>query len=97
MSKFTPGPWHVGGMYKCTIYDHMDQRIANSFDGILVTQRSDAECEANARLIAAAPDLHEALQFIESLYDDEKSVGELAMALYEARNMARAALAKVEG
>ncbi|HEJ2888666.1 TPA: hypothetical protein SL252_005163 [Pseudomonas aeruginosa] len=62
MSKHTPGPWHVGGPNKCTIYDKHGQRLANSFEGVMATQRRDSECEANARLCAAAPELLEALQ-----------------------------------
>ncbi|HCF3952659.1 TPA: hypothetical protein NID70_002237 [Pseudomonas aeruginosa] len=62
MSKHTPGPWHVGGPNKCTIYDKHGQRLANSFEGVMATQRTDSECEANARLCAAAPELLEALQ-----------------------------------
>ncbi|HHP7108570.1 TPA: hypothetical protein ACSFAI_001539 [Pseudomonas aeruginosa] len=61
MSKHTPGPWHVGGPNKCTIYDKHCQRLANSFEGVMATQRTDSECEANARLIAAAPELLDAL------------------------------------
>lgn len=49
----TKEPWHVGGQQKCTIYDKFGQRIANSFDGVMVTQRSDVECAANARRIVA--------------------------------------------
>ena len=61
MSDHTKGPWHFGGSDKCTIYDGFGQRIANSFEGVMVTQRSDEECKANARLIAAAPLMLEAL------------------------------------
>ncbi|MFU5563164.1 hypothetical protein ACM7V5_19615 [Pseudomonas aeruginosa] len=61
MRKHTPGPWHVGGPNKCTIYDKHGQRLANSFEGVMATQRTDSECEANARLIVAAPELLEAL------------------------------------
>ncbi len=60
----TPGPWHVGGSNKATIYDKYSQRIANSFEGVMVSQRSDAQCQANARLIAAAPDLLAACQAV---------------------------------
>lgn len=61
MSKHTPREWHVGGQQKCTIYDKFGQRIANSFEGVMATHRTDVECEANARLIAAAPELLENL------------------------------------
>lgn len=57
MNKHTKGEWHIGGHNKCTIYDQYGQRIANSFEGVLVIQRGDDECAANARLIASAPDL----------------------------------------
>lgn len=61
-AKHTPGPWHVGGRDKCTVYDRFNQRLANSFEGVMATQRSDSECHANARLIAAAPEMLEVLQ-----------------------------------
>lgn len=84
MSKHTPGPWHVGGPNKCTIYDKHGQRLANSFEGVMATQRTDSECEANARLCAAAPELLEALV---ALVECEQTTPEL----WEA---ARAAIAK---
>lgn len=71
MSKHTPGPWRFGGPEKCTIYDRFGQRIANSFEGVMATQRSDSECQANAKLIASAPDLLEALQAIIEDMDSE--------------------------
>ena len=53
--KHTPGPWHTGTTEstKYTIYSQLGFCIANSFNGVFV----DAACEANARLIAAAPGL----------------------------------------
>lgn len=57
MSAHTPGPWHVGGADGATIYDSMHQRVANSFEGVMVAHRSNDACKANARLIAAAPDM----------------------------------------
>lgn len=53
----TNAPWHVGGKEKCTIYDKFGQRIGNTFEGVMVTQKSDAECKANAKLMCAAPEL----------------------------------------
>jgi len=63
-AKHTPAPWHVGGRDACTIYDRYSQRLANSFEGVMVAQRSNVECEANARLIAAAPELLAELQLV---------------------------------
>lgn len=57
MSKHTKEPWHVGGANKCTVYDKFGQRIADAFEGVMVSHRSYFECCANASLIAAAPDL----------------------------------------
>ncbi|MGP5757726.1 hypothetical protein [Pseudomonas aeruginosa] len=96
MSKHTPGPWHVGGPNKCTIYDKHGQRLANSFEGVMATQRTDSECEANARLIAAAPELLEALKGMLEVYGGQynddclpKSSSELDLI-----QQARAAIAK---
>ena len=48
-SKHTPGPWHVGGTM--SIFDKdSEERIAR-----------DVQNPANAALIAAAPDMYEAL------------------------------------
>lgn len=57
--KNTKAPWHVGGQEKCTIYDKFGQRIGNTFEGVMATQRSDIECQANAKLMCAAPELLE--------------------------------------
>lgn len=62
VGRHTPGPWHAGGLDKCTIYDTFGQRIANSFDGVMATHRSDAECMANAQVIASAPAMVNALR-----------------------------------
>ena len=58
MSKHTPGPWETSrdavqeGHVQITVYSESDgERVATVF-----------QCEANARLIAAAPDLLAALE-----------------------------------
>jgi hypothetical protein len=65
--RFTPGPWEVGGNKgggdKNTIYcdDATGSAIATVlFKPIDITGRSAEQRAANARLIAAAPDLFEA-------------------------------------
>jgi hypothetical protein len=55
MSSFTPGPWNI--------FQSIGLEV--EADGIPICERGDEEQEqANARLIAAAPDLLEALQIL---------------------------------
>ena len=100
-AKFTPGPW---GYDPCvSMHDRPDLPCIVDRDRHVVAQcwddgHSEAECEANARLIAAAPDLYEALKAAE---------GHLAETLSDARwhpigkcpvlELVRAALSKAEG
>lgn len=64
MSKFTPGPWVAD------IFTNGAFRIRpHGYDIPVIADRNEcyplvAEMEANARLIAAAPDMYEALQDI---------------------------------
>ncbi|HQM23862.1 MAG TPA: hypothetical protein PK572_09580 [Kiritimatiellia bacterium] len=59
MSKHTPGPWEISG---CTIipgtlyvYSKKGEYLAK------VLHENDKKCQANARLIAAAPRMYELL------------------------------------
>lgn len=71
MRNFTPGPWEVDGN---TVYAlesagwHRGvERMQNRFSALVQSPRtSSSELEANARLIAAAPDLLEALEMARS-------------------------------
>lgn len=56
-TKHTPGPWHVGMRPGPMIYGPKGEQVADlSADLLMVEER-----QANLRLIAAAPDLLEAL------------------------------------
>ena len=63
MAKFTPGPWHEHG--GAVVYGNDDD---NGNGDVVVdmlaghVRRSPEELNANARLIAAAPDLYEACE-----------------------------------
>jgi hypothetical protein len=73
--KFTPGPWHREPDHPVTGYADIDDHIVGA-DGCTVAdcygprelqpERVNLplaeQCRANAHLIAAAPDLYEALQ-----------------------------------
>lgn len=88
MSGYTKGPWHVD-------YGTKYARIKNS-DGWYVMEpssfHSTVRHRADAYLIAAAPDLYEALKALRSLlWDEGYSDQTLAMA------RADAAIAKAEG
>ena len=61
MSKHAPGPWFINETH-CVIYDRDEKYVGQTFKIWLNNKERDEErALANARLIAAAPDLYEAL------------------------------------
>lgn len=88
MAQHTPGPWEAKGE------DHSERGwCVIDATGMLVARRLT---EANARLIAAAPDMLEALKAAEEWMTRE--VAETRrMTLPPALGIARAAIAKAEG
>jgi len=86
MSKPTPGPWVAAG----TRVDGPDGELVTYLTGYAKPTPRQA---ANARLIAAAPDLLEALQQVRKWAegDDENYTGDHPIA------RARAAIAKATG
>jgi len=109
-AKHTPAPWevrgwsikHPGNGVRIARVEEPDKRLKQFGD----YEEDEAVCRANARLIAAAPDLLEALQAIENaLHKDSRDksiVGDGVeyhldgQTMYFALNAARAALAKVQ-
>ena len=100
MAKPTPGPWQAGRPDMSTIVDGIaskwiyagDQYVAIASGRI---QGVWDEVMANARLIAAAPDMYEALEELLGPYDLTESG---ARKRYDAAiEKARAALAKARG
>ena len=83
MSKHTPGPWIADGAQIFT----SDTNVAQA-NGYRIDRETVA---ANARLIAAAPELLEALQKIAGNTYDEWTNGA------DAARIARAAIAKATG
>lgn len=74
MSKHTPGPWHVGNKYPADVYAaRAGHAIARA-----VNPQCDGECEANARLIAAAPELLEALNLAVKLLRENIDIADNA-------------------
>lgn len=98
MSEFkgTPGPWVVG----CSSPTRAEVNTANSSIADVWNLHRDVNHVANARLIAAAPELLEALQAFDASADlwlpanvGEDRVHE-AEALHQLRHKASAAIAK---
>ena len=90
-TKHTPGPWHVGKGSKCVVYDAEGWAVA---DAVTCHNRHNA-IDANARLIAAAPDLLDALRRLcaVAVWDEDTDRAEFDAAI----SGADAAIAKAEG
>lgn len=90
--SFTPGPWscsHITGNGLGGSYDHHEIRVNGNTFCTIYGDRSD-QAKANARLIAAAPELLEALEAIIEDIDSEFGTD------YEYAN-ARTVIAKARG
>lgn len=99
MTKHTPGPWHIAeyGMNKDGTPKHYgivhgDITIANLGTS---TNKNAKEMDANARLIAAAPDLLEALLDMWNLINVDVSTDTIKAGT--TFKTARAAIAKATG
>jgi hypothetical protein len=96
----TPGPWSVSNGLSTVWANDGERQIADCDKGPL---RSAGEDLANARLIAAAPELLAALREIESKLTAllcDRVLDSTLPEFYEvrdARNSARAAISKAEG
>lgn len=91
-SKHTPGPWRISRTSGMEIFINHDQdqpnRVAGYFAEVRRFTSDNEQVEANARLIAAAPDLLEALLELADWYKEHTGLPPAA---------ANAAIAKVTG
>ena len=101
-SKHTPGPWHVGGIADSIVYAADGFAVANA--NVYHNSHGPHETGANARLIAAAPDMLAALEAIEArisgIWDNPALVafGPLSTNTdADCLAIARAAIAKAKG
>lgn len=114
MAKHTPGPWMVGGIYP---KGEEDRRAITADDGTKYHRRrtvarvvtptgyadTHPEIEANAHLIAATPEMYEALKSLiytaSKLWDMVKPIkdSDAVIATHPIIEKAKAALAKAEG
>jgi hypothetical protein len=83
-AKHTPGPWNQAPYSPTDVVANGDTMVAMAREGLNGIERDKAI--ANARLIAAAPDLLDALERIAELSYDS-----------EATRVAREAIAKARG
>lgn len=91
MSKFTPGPWIKTSLGRIVMTNDTKESICR-----LATRTDADEQDANARLIAAAPDLLNALQAVANAlewHEDRMPKGQDSGAL----DLARAAITKAKG
>ena len=86
--KHTPGPWKIGTKYKTDIY-------GDGLGGKLIARVGMSPDNADARLIAAAPELLAALQEIVALENTESDEWDgVERLIPEICDIARAAIAK---
>lgn len=86
-SPHTSGPWRVSKFNSMYVVAENGMQLARC------SGSPGGEGEANARLIAAAPDMLEALRMIADIGEASQSINSLA----HIAKIARATLAKVEG
>lgn len=74
MSSFTPGPWRISAScLRDECYVGISSNKHTDFAEVvwrMIDEDRSPQCEANAHLIAAAPDLLEALQDLLRLVED---------------------------
>lgn len=103
-TKHTPGPWFIVGWEihdRTTYFNTHGVRTGETPNSICALHPMPCDnVDANARLIAAAPELLEALEHFIAFYSDENSnvyKGSMPVFLRGVRNEARAAIAKAKG
>jgi len=100
MSGYTKGPWTTGPAFvvKAVTKDDLSRTVTN---WVAECPKSGVkpieEAYANARLIAAAPDMHEALKVAEIASEELCQGQDPANECWNTLRMIRAALAKAEG
>jgi hypothetical protein len=100
MIKHTPGPWHARVEWKPGVYEIKDRQSFSGYAPIAKVvgdkRWTAAHAAANARLIAAAPELLEALMNLLSTPDFD-GTQKTSIARRETKRAARAVVAKALG
>lgn len=104
MSKHTPGPWrsHTNGsdfFVTATDFHGANGKVAKCYVADVQKFRNESgedECQANAKLIAAAPDMLEALKgILNSFHESVKTTASLDE--FPSLKAVQAAIAKAQG
>lgn len=88
-AKHTPGSWHVGEGNPTIVYDAAGWAVGNAH--VFHGRHAPGEAEANALVMAAAPDLLEALESAIAYAEDGTSLSDREL------NEMRAAVRKARG
>lgn len=102
--KFTRGPWRISRISQTTV-EAGDRGICSTggYQQNFDSERIYAENIANGRLIAAAPDMFEALKAVNKLIAEAAMTGfnchdgDWAQRLYDSQQATSAALSRVSG
>ncbi len=99
MSKHTPGPWNCNRASSAGRNIIVSESMPLDIAVLSNRDKTQSEIDANARVIAAAPELLEALSKINdaACYASEENTDAMKEALLLIGNLARAAIAKAEG
>ncbi len=98
-TEFTPGPWSTDGSYVLPLSDFAKAQPGTLYValcGISSSYRPKAETEANARLVAAAPDLLDACKALIPYLQHHDYTHEGCDACAQVR-AAKEAIARAEG
>jgi len=95
--KHTPGPWHVNTLEVVPFSIHAHRGCVAEVSRGTMNEVGADEIEANARLIAAAPELLAALENLAARQISTTDHQKNTMAYLAARDYATAILSKVKG
>lgn len=98
-TKWTPGPWHIVSAGTCQGGERRRVQVKGSNGGgaMMIDYEPCSEGEATARLIAAAPELYEALEEMMRQFEPADPGNDDGVSDCDAIVLARAALARARG
>lgn len=96
---FTPGPWRVSSatLGQKLLIETGDENTLSPIIGSVYSDEGSLPLKANASLIAAAPDMHTVCELVVNVFSDATPPAERVAKMELALELAKAALAKVQG